>query len=242
MDETGHLSGEELSGLEREEGRTEILRDSEGHVMKCWIRYEPVTNLLNSGAADRHYRIDRLTGRLYFGDGVHGKRLPNSDLERVRVSYTTGGGARGNVDKLVINQLQTSIAFIQSVSNPEPASGGCDPEPLEEALKRGPQLIKHRGRAVTAEDFEWLAREAYPDIGHVKCLPGRNVRMEKEAGCITLVVLPKTGGYDHAAFSEIKQHLEAYLRERAAFPLAFPGKIQVIPRRISKSACRRCWL
>ncbi|KZE76668.1 hypothetical protein AV654_02925 [Paenibacillus elgii] len=228
VDETGHLAKEELAELELAEGRTDIVRDSEGQVLKCWARYEPVANFLASGPSDRHYRIDRSTGRIYFGDGIHGKRLPNSDIERIKVNYKTGGGERGNLDRLAINQLQTSIAFIQSVVNHEPASGGCEPESLQEALKRGPQLVKHRGRAVTAEDYEWLAREAYPGIGKVKCLPGRNARMEKERGCVTLVVLPKMGFHDGPPFIEMKKRVENYLRERAAYPTAFPGSIQVI--------------
>lgn len=228
VDETEELSEEAIAELERSERGVDVLRDSEGHVMKCRVLYDPVASFLNSGPNDRHYMIDRSTGRIRFGDGIRGKRLPNSDVERVRVNYKTGGGKKGNLDRLLINQLQSSIAFVQGVTNKEPAVGGCDPESMQDALQRGPQLIRHRDRAVTAEDFEWLAREAYPNVSQVKCLPNRNVRMEKEVGCITLVVVPKTGIGEPHAFAELKKEIEAYMLKRAAASVAFPGKIQVI--------------
>ena len=53
----------------------------------------------------------------------------------------------------------------------EAGRGGVDGETLEEAKRRGPLLVRTRSRAVTAEDYEVLAREAAPDIARVRCVP-----------------------------------------------------------------------
>jgi hypothetical protein len=228
VDETEQLHEDGVELLTSTGRPVQVLRDSDGRLMKCWVKYDPVSHFLASGPEDRHYVIDRTSGRLKFGDGVRGKRLPNDDTERIKVNYKSGGGERGNLPRHRIQSLQSSIAFLQGVTNEEPASGGCDAETMEQAIRRGPQRLKHRDRAVTSEDYEWLAREAYPNISKVKCLPNVNVRLEREAGCMTVVVLPKGEGQTGAAFQEIKNQVESYLYARAPHGICFPGKIGVI--------------
>ena len=53
---------------------------------------------------------------------------------------------------------------------PEAGSGGVDGEDLESAKARGPIMLRTRSRAVTAEDFEQITREAAPEIARVRCL------------------------------------------------------------------------
>ncbi|MCA9519704.1 MAG: baseplate J/gp47 family protein, partial [Myxococcales bacterium] len=56
----------------------------------------------------------------------------------------------------------------------------------EEAKARGPYLLKSRNRAVTVEDFEWLALQASNSVARVKCLPTTD-----REGEVTVIVLPK---------------------------------------------------
>src|SRR6185369_16312567 len=58
------------------------------------------------------------------------------------------------------NNVLSSVPFIKKVTNPWPANGGLDTEKREQTLKRGPQEIRARGRAVTTADYALLAREA----------------------------------------------------------------------------------
>ncbi|CAG7638769.1 hypothetical protein PAESOLCIP111_03975 [Paenibacillus solanacearum] len=227
VDETGMLSGDEISALEQTGAPVEIIRDSGQQVMQVWVRYEPVSQLLRSGPEDRHYVMDRATGRLAFGDGRNGRKPAGAGEEHVRVTYATGGGVRGNVPAGAMMSLQSSIAYIDRVTSPYPAAGGCDAGSVEEAIVRGPKRFTHRGRAVTCEDFEWLTREAHPNVAKVKCLPNVNVKLEKEPGSLCVVVLPKSGT-DGAHFLELKRTVEASLLRRAASALAFPGRLQVI--------------
>ncbi|TCP59007.1 putative phage baseplate assembly protein [Tumebacillus sp. BK434] len=229
VDETGRLNELDLNALlEQDATATEVIRDSGGNILQLWVRYSAVEHFDQSAADDRHYLLDRSSGVLRFGDGVHGKALPNNGPEPVMVHYKKIAGKRGNVEAGRITQLQQSIAFVQEVSNPEPAGGGSDIEPLKATLQRGPQTVRHCDRAITAQDYEWLARQAYHDIAKVKCLPGYNARMERENGCITLAVLGSGGENGRPFFPQLKRKVEEYLAERSANTIAMATRITVI--------------
>ncbi|MFS0726558.1 baseplate J/gp47 family protein [Paenibacillus sp. 1P07SE] len=230
VDETDTITLDELQRLSLERpDAVQTVRDSAGELLKVWIRYEDVPQFLGSRQGDRHYMIDRASGRLrMIADSRRHQINRRTSEDAVRVTYTTGGGQQGNVPAGTITSLQSAIAFVDRVVNPYPAAGGCDAGTLEEAAIRGPKLFTHRNRAVTAADFEWLTREAHPNVAKVKCLPGRNVRMEKSPGAVSIVVLPKSGIGDGAHFQELKRHIERYLLEKAASTIAFPGGVQVM--------------
>ena len=228
VDETETMTEDELGRLEQQGTKLDVVRDSEGGMMRVWVRYSEVEHFLDSGPDDRHYRIDRATGRLYFGDGLAGRQPPRDAGDAVRVSYATGGGARGNVPAGAISSMQESVAFIEGVTNRYPASGGCDAGTVEEAIVRGSKRFAHYGRAVTAEDFEWLTREAHPNVAKVKCLPNLDAKLEPRPGAVTIVVMPRSGVGDGTNFQEMKRVIEARLLRQAAAHIAFPGNIQVI--------------
>ncbi len=228
VNETGYMSEEEALRLKQSGHGIETVADDSGELMSVWVMYAPVDHFLLSGPFDRHYTIDRMTGRLSFGNGQQGKKPPRLGEDDVRVHYAYGGGKHGNVPAGTITSLQSSVAFIDGVLNPEPAAGGCDAGTVEEAVVRGPKLFKHRYRAVTEEDFEWLTREAHPNVAKVKCLANLNVKLEAEPGAVSIVVLPKAGVGDGAHFQEMKRQVEKELMRQAASNVSFPGSIQVI--------------
>ncbi len=228
VDETDTLSKEELKRLQAGGAEVEVIRDSEDDVMRVWVRYEAVEQFLRSGPDDRHYVIDRAAGRLSFGNGLAGRRPVRSGEDAVRVTYQAGGGVRGNVPAGTLTMLQDSIAFVDSVSNSFPAAGGCDAGTVDEAVVRGPKLFQHRNRAVTAEDYEWLTRGSHPNVAKVRCLPNLNVKLEKDPGALTIVVLPKSGIGSGAHFQELKRTIEAKLLAKSVSVLAFPGSVQVM--------------
>jgi hypothetical protein len=228
VDETETMTEDELGRLKAAGVGLDVVRDAEGGILRVWVRYTEVGHLLHSGPDDRHYRIDRATGRIWFGDGVAGRKPPRDLGESIRVTYATGGGVRGNVPAGAIASLQDAIAFVDGVTNRWPAAGGCEAGTVEEAIVRGPKRFAHYNRAVTAEDFEWLAREAHPNVAKVKCLPNLNARLEPQPGAVTVVVMPRSGAGDGAHFQEMKRDIEARLLKQAAAHIAFPGNIQVI--------------
>lgn len=228
VDETGFfLPSERNSWLAVPTNRVDVVHDSDGNEQKCWVLWKQVKHLHDSGPDDRHYCLDSATGKLLFGDGRHGKELPQTGLGSVRVTYKVGGGKAGNMRIGQVNRLEQSIPFVQAVRNPVPTAGGSDRESLESALQRGPQTIRHRYRAVTAEDFEWLVREAHPGIARVKCLSNRNRHLQKEPGHVTVIVLPAAGSFDKQ-FMELRRSVTNYLLSNAASTVASPERIHVI--------------
>ena len=91
------------------------------------------------------------------------------------------------MSKGAIRTLKSSIPFVASVENRRPAVGGVEGETLDEAKARGPILLRTRSRAVTAEDFEQLARAAAPEIARVRCIAANS---EAEAGGVRVLVVP----------------------------------------------------
>jgi len=229
VDETEYISSHELEELKlRCPERLELLLDSDDQLMKVWVEYERVDHFLHSTSEDRHYCLDRATGKLTFGDGSNGKAISQYGADSIKVSYVSGGGSIGNVAKGAINTMQTSIAFVEQVSNIAAAAGGCNEGTLHEAIQLGMKSLAHRHRAVVGDDFEWITREAHPNIAKVKCLANYNVKLEKELGALTVVVLPKNGRRQGAQFYELKRIVEERLLKAAAASIAFPQRLQVI--------------
>jgi predicted phage baseplate assembly protein len=141
------------------------LQVDEGDGFRPW---EAVRDFAGSKRDDRHFTLDLTTGLVRFGDGEQGKipkryvkpEEPDREFANIKAArYRWGGGARGNAGARTITSLQSPVPFIESVSNPRPAVGGQDEESLAEAKLRAPEIIRSRSRAVTAEDFESLARQ-----------------------------------------------------------------------------------
>ncbi|MFH8773384.1 putative baseplate assembly protein [Streptomyces sp. NPDC017958] len=124
--------------------------------------WEPRRDLLDSAARDRHFVGEpEDDGRLAlrFGDGRHGAEpTPGA---RLAVRYRLGGGLAGNVGAEAINHLVVEAdgaTPAAGVRNPLPATGGTEPEPLEQVRQLAPlDLRRTRLRAVTAEDYAALA-------------------------------------------------------------------------------------
>lgn len=126
------------------------------------------------------YRLDPVTGEVSFGNHDatlnptgHGS-VPPVGAAVVATSYRyAAGGTTGNVGAGAINQLRTPVASIVDVINVSSSFGGSDEERIEETKRRGPEVLRNRYRAVTAEDYEYLAREATTDVAIVRCLEPR---------------------------------------------------------------------
>jgi predicted phage baseplate assembly protein len=141
-----------------------------------------------AGPADRVFTWSSSTGEIRFGPALqerdgrqvqHGA-VPPVDAQVFVTGYRHGGGRTGNVGARRLTVLRTSIPFVATVTNLSAASGGVDPESIENAKIRGPLTLRSGDRAVTAEDFERLTLQATPAVGRALCLspePGEPVRV-----------------------------------------------------------------
>jgi predicted phage baseplate assembly protein len=155
--------------------------------------WEQVGGFADSTSTDRHFRLDQYAGEVHLAPAVRGVTgeltrygaVPSAGTELRIESYRTGGGQVGNVAAGLVRVLKTSVPYVARVENRTPATGGAEAESLSDAKTRGPLLLRSRGRAVTADDFEQLALDVAPDAARVKCLPDRS-----DSAGVRLLVVP----------------------------------------------------
>jgi predicted phage baseplate assembly protein len=166
-----------------------------------WETWSQVEDFAASGPNDRHFTIDGATGEVRFGPAI---RQPDGSLRRYgavpekdryirMLEYHTGGGQRGNAAAGSIKVLKSSNPFVSRVENRRDARGGIDGEDIENAKVRGPIRLRTRGRAVTTEDFEHLAREAAPNVGRVRAIAAGDGAL---AGAVRVLVVPSLPSVD----------------------------------------------
>ncbi|HEV8561807.1 MAG TPA: putative baseplate assembly protein [Actinophytocola sp.] len=188
-----------------------------------WAEWWEVTSFAQSGPRDRHVMLDRVSGEVVFGPAV---RQPAGDFRlygavppkaaTIRVpEYRAGGGRRGNVARGMLTVQRDPVPFVSEVTNRKAASGGVDAESVDDAAVRGPLLLRTLDRAVTAEDYEQLARAAAPQAARVHCVPDTS-----DANGIRVLVVPDvpvTTEPDFGAFlldPRMRQDIERTLEER----------------------------
>ena len=209
------------------------VKDETGRIIETWVLWSEVQNFLDSSEEDRHYTIDRATGKIGFGNGANGM-IPAMGENNVKAfSYQTGGGAEGNIKELEIKSLKSAVSGIDKVLNPEAADGGAIVATLDQMLEIGPAMISHRNRAVTAEDFEWLAQKASRKIAKVKCLSNTSNQINtnnehlKKTGWVTVIIVPNENIPNPVPSLELKRKVRSYLEEHCANTVSSPGHIWV---------------
>lgn len=205
-----------------------VLKNSSGEVEEVWIKWTQVNDFIVSQKMDRHYVVDKNQGIVYFGDGINGKIPTAKNEESIKICYSVGGGENGNLKPLEIRSMTRSLGYINKVFNPLATYGGCDMEKLGEALERSPNILKHRGKAVTAKDYEDLAMEASRNITKAKCFSGINIEGKKEPGAVTLVILQKGDFENELYFRGLKEEVTKYLESRNCNLINKKGKFNVI--------------
>ena len=168
-----------------------------------WIPWHEVESFAGSGPAQRHYVLDSVSGEVQFGPTI---RQPDGSErafgavppkgQQIRAGrYRFGGGVTGNVGANTLTVLKSSIPYVARVNNRAPAAGGLDQESLEAAKMRAPQTLRTRGRAVTAEDFEHLAKEASQSVARARCIQARTDGSDAPPpGTVEVLIVPAVSG------------------------------------------------
>ncbi|MFF1376076.1 putative baseplate assembly protein [Streptomyces sp. NPDC058308] len=162
-----------------------------------WHAWQVVDNFASSGPYDPHVTLDAATGEIAFGPAV---REPDGTLRQfgavpgkgaaIRATrYRTGGGRAGNVARSAIQVLRSSIPYVARVENREAARGGVDGETVQEAKVRAPIALRAQERAVTARDYEELARRAAPETARIHCLAAESAEVGENA--VRVLVVPQ---------------------------------------------------
>jgi hypothetical protein len=126
--------------------------------------WQPRADLLNSFPEDRHFVVETERhgrARLRFGDDANGRR-PNAGTS-FTAAYRVGNGTAGNVGAGAIAHVITDKGGIASVTNPMPATGGLNPESMDQVRAAAPFAYRRQERAVTEADYGEMARR-HPDV------------------------------------------------------------------------------
>ncbi len=148
------------------------------------------------------YVADRSVGTVTFapaaqltstdGDGLGGMQalaaIPAEGRD-VRLWYRRGGGNAGNVASDTLTVMLDQIAGLL-VTNPRPATGGRDPETVENALIRGPQELRSLARAVTAHDYQLVAERSSGGVARARAFTQASLWGYATPGTVEVVIVP----------------------------------------------------
>lgn len=212
----------------------EVLEVEADDIPGTWDRWEPVVSFADSQPNSLNYLVDYVSGEILFGPSIgqqdgserqYGK-VPEKG-KQVRITYRHGGGVSGNLRENMLTQLKTSIPYVASVTNRYPATGGTDPEELEDAKIKGQKMLRIQERAIVQEDYEELAKRSSSSVHRAICVPTRpagdgvDLTVNPPPGVVQLLVIPKVPNPaslippEHLVLSEkIKEDIQRELFRR----------------------------
>jgi predicted phage baseplate assembly protein len=160
-------------------------------VTSAWTETDDLASL---EPEDRRFLLDAATGIVTFGDGFHGRAVPDGFRNVVARVYSAGGGTAGlpapgdtvSPQRSVPNLTGAAVLTITT---------GADTESAGELVLRGPAQLCSRGRAVAPGDYATMALGTKGvDVARAHCLPGRDPRSSgvPVPGVVGLIVVPDT--------------------------------------------------
>jgi predicted phage baseplate assembly protein len=155
------------------------------------------------------YRLDPVAGEISFGDfdsvrgSGHGLIPPrDSSIEAKTYRYVLGG-LSGNVQAGQVNWMRTTVAGITAVTNLSASSGAANEETFADTMRQAPEMLKIRNRAVSAEDYEFLATAATTAVARTRCLaprlrdddnaPWMYGGIDRSPGNVNVIIVPDQG-------------------------------------------------
>jgi hypothetical protein len=199
-----------------------IKHDDKAYVV--WDEAEDFSNLIDRQFV---YVADRITGTITFAPAARLKDKENKLSStpqplaevpkagrRIQLWYCSGGGLAGNVAANSLTTLKDPIPGV-TVTNPDPATGGSDAESLENALVRGPQQLHSLQRAVTARDFELLAKGSSGAVARAKAYTKASLWKHATAGTVEVLIVPDIPEKDRPSGVVTEEALKAHQTDEA---------------------------
>jgi len=131
--------------------------------LQVWVnnlQWHETDNFLSSQPADRVFvtRADQSgSTTVQFGDGQEGSRPPTGQMN-IRAMYRKGIGAAGMVNAGQLSQPLDRPQGLKNVANPDPATGGADPDSASDARISAPLHVLTLDRVVSLDDYQNFAR------------------------------------------------------------------------------------
>jgi hypothetical protein len=209
---------EQLVAVDPESVKSNVT-DLPGH----WVLWKQVADPKDHEATARVYSLDEDTGIIRFGDGLHGAIPPivadgivAFKYERTEPATSDGVPANFVTARSPLN-LVTPVESVEAAIAADQSAGGVAPESVERVLRFGAAKLRHRGRAVTAGDFEDLALERFADVVQARCFVN--------SGRVRLIVVMR--GRNPAPSQAQRRELRTVLLAASPVTLAAPGVLRI---------------
>lgn len=120
--------------------------------------------------------------------------IPPGSISGIVTGEAVASGSQFNVASGSIQKLSQSRAFLKSVTNLEPATGGADEETIAQTISRGFAALRYRETLITADDFEQEAMRQLGVGSVAKAIGGlASDKVSSERGAVHLFVLNADG-------------------------------------------------
>lgn len=187
--------------------------DSDGNVKQFFYKWTEVSSFDKSQRGDRHYVLDRLSSKIYFGDGVHAAIPSVTEGTAIRVLARSCNGSEANIGANTIEGSIGMLDFIGEINNPFPAFGGSSTETVNSAMNRAANVIGSRNRIVTIADYKNEILSYSENINKVECVVGETVEGRRKEGVISIILLMRDFGLGTHSFDRIVPGLRSHLEE-----------------------------
>jgi predicted phage baseplate assembly protein len=120
------------------------------------VKWKEVSSLYQQGPSKQVFAtLDQPGGgtTVLFGDNVEGATLPTGQ-NNIHANYRVGAGLAGNVGAGAITTLIDRPLGVSGVNNPMAATGGEDPQSVEDIRSDAPLSVLTLGRAVSITDYQ----------------------------------------------------------------------------------------
>lgn len=202
---TGH-EFDLLIGVEATDAELEGRPDARTVDDTAYVLWTVKESFASTSAGDRVVRVDRSDGLVTFPPAVR-RALADGGVEptatplgavppqgrRIRAWYRHGGGPDGNVGAHTLSNVVGGAPEGVSVVNPQRATGGSAAESLDEAVRRAPAMLHEVRRAVTADDFEALARRAGA-VSRARAISDSDQWVHATPGTVDVRLVPSAEG------------------------------------------------
>ena len=182
-----------------------------GSVTSCHGNYTTDQTLFEVNNESPVYWVQEVEGERYeliFGDGIFGKKLEAPSY--IEVSYIVSNGVDGNggcnatFNGTLSDGRSGGITLTSGISLlnvTQCSNGGSDIESIDSIKKYGPRIYASQNRAVTADDYEALIPNVFPETEAISCYGGEELSPPRY-GKVFCAVKPVNGNYLSNALKE----------------------------------------
>ena len=165
-------------------------------------QYSAVDSIVGINSTSQIFLIQEVSDEkyeLFFGDGIFGRKLSNTN--QVNVSYIVTNGPAGNgasnftfSGTIKDNTDSVISANIGVVVTNTASQNGDNIQSTESVRYYAPRLYSAQNRAVTASDYEALLPSIYPNIESVTAYGGEELN-PPQYGKVFIAAKPKNSDY-----------------------------------------------